>query len=297
MCSRDTSYLLALENTSLTPLQHSILERRYINLVNQFAFRCLMLSILYHSTRTIVTVGSLIVPALLSIQYTDATPGASVGSMSYQIYWVTWVISLLVTTCNGIQSIFKIEKKYFFLHTVMEQLRSEGWQFLELSGRYSGFYTPNETPTHENQFIFFCACVEKIKMKQVEEEYWKVNESQQQGVAQAPKDLSGGAVGQRSFEHLIPPTPLKPMTNVVYDHHTPEMHTMVTIQETPEQSPSKSEPLVEHRPQDEPNSQKKENYQSVPVSIILQETTDGGKGNVLLSPKNRLSSQKPSVRF
>jgi len=259
-----------------------------------------MLSILFHSTRTIVTVGSLIVPALLSIQYTDASPGASVGSMSYQIYWVTWVISLLVTTCNGIQSIFKIEKKYYFLHTVMEQLRSEGWQYLELSGRYSGFYTPNERPTHENQFIFFCASVEKIKMRQVEEEYWKVNEGQQQGAGQTYRDLSGSGVGQRSFEQLIPPTPKKPVTNVIYDHHTPETHTLVTIQESEEEhqmQQTKSAPTVEDRPQDEQNSQKKENTQSVPVSIILHETTDGGKGNVLLSSKGRVSSQKPSVRF
>jgi hypothetical protein len=181
MFKADTSFQQALVNVNLTPLQRSILEKRYVELVNQFARRCLFLSVFFHSSRIVVTVGSLIVPALLSIQYTEASPATQdTYSMSYQIYWVTWVISLLVTTFNGIQSIFKLEKKYFSMHTSMEQLRSEGWQYIELSGRYSGFYTPNELPTHENQFIFFCAAIEKIKMKQVEEEYWKVNEAQQQ---------------------------------------------------------------------------------------------------------------------
>ncbi len=209
MCKRDTNFLLSLENVNLTPLQHSVLEKRYIQLVHEFQFRCLVLAILFHTSRTIVTVGSLVVPALLSIQYTDASPASTTYSTSYQIYWVTWVISLLVTTCNGLQNIFKLEKKYYFLHTTMEHLRSEGWQYLQLSGRYSGFFTPSEVPSHENQFVFFCSSIEKIKMKQVEEEYWKVNENQQ---GSAPQDPNKTLQQKKTLEQLIPPTPLRPLS-------------------------------------------------------------------------------------
>lgn len=302
MCSRDLSYLDTLQNVSLTPLQQSILQKRYVLLVQEFAFRCLLLSILFHSSRFIVTVGSLIVPALLSIQYTDAAPGvAGDGSLSYRIYWTTWVISLLVTTCNGIQTIFKLEKKYYFLHTTLEQLRSEGWLFLELSGRYSGYFTPTETPTHENQFIFFCATVEKIKMKQVEEEYWKVNEAQQRD-AQTMRDLSGARIpGQLTISQLIPPTPMKPSTNIVYDRHTPVTHTLVTIQESPEEDTPRrnSSTTIGISSQDEQkqNQKNKNNTESVPVSIVLHETTDGGQGNVLVPPQGGVSPQKPTVRF
>ncbi len=134
MFQKESTFQTAVENVNLTPLQRSILEKRYIELVQQFARRCFVVSIFFHTSRAFVTVGSLVVPALLSIQYTDASPAASTTySMSYQIYWVTWAISLLVTTFNGIQNIFKFEKKYYFLHTTMEQLRSEGWNKIELS--------------------------------------------------------------------------------------------------------------------------------------------------------------------
>jgi hypothetical protein len=55
-------------------------------------------------------------------------------------------------------------------------LHSEGWQYIGLSGRYS----PKDTiipPTHENQFLVFFHMAEKIKMRQVEEEYWKFTDT------------------------------------------------------------------------------------------------------------------------
>ena len=257
MFKKDTSFQNALENVNLTPLQRSILEKRYMELVRQFAKRCFIISIFFHTSRAFVTVGSLVVPALLSIQYTEAAPASqSTYSMSYQIYWITWAISLLVTTFNGIQNIFKFEKKYYFLHTTMEQLRSEGWQYIELSGKYSGFYTPNEAPSHENQFVYFCASVEKIKMHQVEEEYWKINESQQD----AHKNGSG------KKDALIPPTPFKPLQTTIDIH--PE--TLVKLTELSSEEKNSSSEI-----KDESDEQKQQtSTKSVPVSIILSETTD-----------------------
>ena len=70
---------------------------------------------------------------------------------------------------NGILTLFKIDKKYYFIHTMLERLRSEGWQYFSLTGRYSGHLTSNNKPTHENQFVFFTHYIEKIKMKQIYE--------------------------------------------------------------------------------------------------------------------------------
>ena len=143
--------------------------------------------------RFIVTVGSLLVPALLSIQ----SPG-SVSSVtsSDTIYWSTWAVSLAVTMSNGILALFKIDKKYFSLNTVLEQLTSEGWQYLELSGRYSGHFGDHiHKPTHKNQFVFFCNSVEKIVMRQVEDEFYKVNEG------------TNSAAGGTSPQSILPPSP------------------------------------------------------------------------------------------
>ena len=259
MFKKDTSFQSALENVNLTPLQRSILEKRYIALVHQFTRRCIVISIFFHTSRAFVTVGSLIVPALLSIQYTEAAPASQATySLTYQIYWVTWVISLLVTTFNGIQNIFKFEKKYYFLHTTMEQLRSEGWQYIELSGKYSGFYTPNDPPSHENQFVYFCASIEKIKMHQVEEEYWKINESQQD----AQKNGSG------KKDALIPPTPFKPLQTTIDIH--PQTQTLVKITDMASDEKNSSSEI-----KDESDEEKQQiPTKSVSVPIVLSETTD-----------------------
>jgi Protein of unknown function (DUF4231) len=212
MCKRtpNRSFEVALDGlVTLQDLQKRVILQRYIPLLDTYEFRCAQFAIIFHVCRVIITVGSLIVPALLSIQYTASNP-ASTDDFSFRIYWTTWFLSLFVTTSNGIVTLFKIDKKYYLLHTTLEQLRSEGWQYLGLSGKYSGFHTPNLVPTHQNQFLFFVHAVEKIKMKQVEEEYFKINDGSHPTPTAAPNQQ------QQSnppfvTDGLIPPTPLNPI--------------------------------------------------------------------------------------
>jgi hypothetical protein len=91
-------------------------------------------------------------------------------------------------------SLFKLDKKYFFINTTLEMLHSEGWQYIALSGRYAGKDLIDPS-THENQFLVFSYMAEKIKMRQVEEEYWKFTDTS--GV--------GNATNQKA--PLISPTP------------------------------------------------------------------------------------------
>jgi len=155
--------------------KHRIINR-FIELSESYTRRAFFYAFIFHIGRFMVTVGSLIVPALLSIQYTNSVGAGNIAPVSYQIYWTTWILSLLVTTCNGILTLFTIDKKYYFLHTTLEQLHSETWQYIALTGKYNGHYTKGRVPTHSNQVVFFCHNMEKIKLKQVEEEYFKLTE-------------------------------------------------------------------------------------------------------------------------
>jgi hypothetical protein len=172
----------------ITTRQAEALATRYLSLVETTRVRARIYAAVFHVGRTIVTVGSLIVPALLSIQYTSTGPsGVDSKSLSYVIYWITWFVSLLVTTCNGVLTLFKVDKKYFFLHTTLEQLKSEAWQYIHLSGKY-GKVQNGMAPTHANQYVLFAHSLEKIKLKQIEEEYFKLTD------AHLPKD-GGPGVG------------------------------------------------------------------------------------------------------
>lgn len=158
------------ESLELEPYKKLVLQERYLDVLHDFKRRAARLSCMFYSTRLIVTIGSILVPAFLSIQ-------GSAGTIHQaEIYWTTWIISVMVTICNGLMSLFKLDKKYFFIHTTLELLTSEGWQYIGLSGRYSPKDAPI-TPTHENQFLVFFHMAEKIKMRQVEEEYWKFTDT------------------------------------------------------------------------------------------------------------------------
>ena len=156
-----------------------------------------------------ITVGSLLVPALMSIQNSDKDMMYSGVNFPIHMYWATFIISVLVTTFNGILTLFKVDKKYYFLNTTLERLRSEGWQFFGLTGRYSGHLINHRQPTHANQFMFFIHYVEKIKMKQVEEEYYKADEK--------PVHITNGSnqvSGIAGTQELYPPSPDQPLINM-----------------------------------------------------------------------------------
>jgi hypothetical protein len=153
----------------LTNLQKRILEVRYLSVVKEYEDRLRYVDFMYHLTRTTISLGSVTVPALLSIQSPNA------GGNSVTLYWATWVLSILVTIFHNFNSIFRFDKKFLGLHTTLEKLKSEGWQYLELSGRYSGHHG-HVSPTHLNQYVYFVNSIERIKLKQVEEEYNSIGE-------------------------------------------------------------------------------------------------------------------------
>jgi hypothetical protein len=213
-----------------------IFRDRYLLVLGNFQTRACRYGKAFHGCRTIVAVGSLLVPALLSIQYIPSTSGGTTTANSIALYWITWVISLLVTMSNGIYTLMKVDKKYYFLNTLVEQIRSEGWQYISLTGRYAGTAAVVGSNTHDYQFMYFCHIIEKIKMHQVEEEYFKLTDeySKSQGhagsgnaraalVGSAATATGTGTAAPRvspsssngNLPSLIPPTPEQPLSTVM----------------------------------------------------------------------------------
>jgi hypothetical protein len=175
MCrSRDISSIhYRLVNIGVSPETKENVQYRYLSVLHSYSARRSRYSWAFHSLRLIITVGSLIVPAILSFPYFNGAVQADSGAaMSFESYLVTWVLSLLVTISNGLMSLMKIEKKYYIMNTVYEQLLSEGWQYINLTGRY-GPRKGDAKPTHELQAPLFTHMIEKIRMKQIEDEYFK----------------------------------------------------------------------------------------------------------------------------
>jgi len=193
-----------IQDIDLTITQKHIIQLRYINVLEDLQKRTRNYSIVFFLSHFIVSVGSLFVPALLSVQNSNQIVGVNSVHFTMQVYWATFIISLLVTISNGILTLFKIDKKYYFLNTTVERLRTEGWQYIGLTGRYSGHLLPGEEPTHKNHFIFFTHQIEKIKMKQVEEEYYKTDDKIAQNPTTTNNTKNTGVVNE-----LLPLSPDK----------------------------------------------------------------------------------------
>jgi hypothetical protein len=196
--------------TDLDPSKKRMLQLRVNGLLAEYLFRCRVYSVTFHGLRITTTIGSLIVPALLSVQYVNGNVSTQSATIGVQVYWTVWILSLFVTVCNGLLNLMKIDKKYYMIHTCYQHLLSEVWQYLQLSGKYSGLYTQGEQATHLNQYIYICNMLEKIRMKHIEEEYYKVLEQST----------------SRQAESLIPPTPFKVS---VEENSTPPVNGEITL--------------------------------------------------------------------
>lgn len=185
-------YKQVLGIVSLPAEKRQFFEDRYLRLLETSYRRCRKIAIVYNSHRLVITVGSIIVPALLSIQHTESVN--SYTELINGVYWTTWILSLLVSIANGMLVMFKFDRKYYLFHAVFEQLKTEGWQFLALTGNYRG---AAETHTHEQQFSAFSHTVERIRMRQTEEEFVKLQDvAGIRQVATATAPLVGPAAAQ-----------------------------------------------------------------------------------------------------
>ena len=117
----------------------------------------------YNGLRFVMTIGSILLPAILSIGQMD--PTKLPRNFDTITYWTSWSLSLTITACNGFLQLFSLDKNYIAYSLVVEQLKTEGWQYFQLSGKYEN------AQNHGQAFKQFCKSVEGVKRKQIEQEY------------------------------------------------------------------------------------------------------------------------------
>jgi hypothetical protein len=162
------SQLVSMEDNHLDAMSKQILKSRYINLVNSLEVKSKRSAFWFTTLNTFTTVGSIIVPALLSVQDRTFQVNATDQDQDTHengIYWATWGVSLMVTLSNALLRLFSLDKTYITRKIKSNHLKSEGWLFLELAGEYSRY------STHQEAFVYFCNSIEKIKTEQIIEEY------------------------------------------------------------------------------------------------------------------------------
>ena len=148
----------------------------------------------YNGFRFVVTVGSILLPAILSIGQMD--PAKLPKNFESVSYWGAWTISLTVTICNGFLQLFSLDKNYFEFALTSEQLKTEGWQFFQLSGKYEDY------EDHIEAYRPFCKSIENIKRKQVEKEFSGKGESKKKKEFDFAKELKKNLPDQYEGKQL-----------------------------------------------------------------------------------------------
>ena len=146
-----------------TKTDNSILKSRFLAEVLTYEQRKNHTKKYYNIFRFIVTTGSILLPAVLSLGQMD--PAKLPKNFDNISYWCSWMLSLSVTASNGFLQLFSLDKNYFEYAITTEQLKTEGWQYFQLSGKYEDY------EDHEEGYRPFCKSIENIKRKQVEKEY------------------------------------------------------------------------------------------------------------------------------
>jgi hypothetical protein len=183
-----------INELDLSNYQKIIIYDRYLKTVEYYFCSKRCYDFLYYIMKFLIQSCSIVVPALLSIEYffEDSTvfinenenesilleelfEEITADNINNPIFWSVWGLSLLVGLLTNIIGLFGIDSKFFTTGQTYLKLISEGWQYFELTGKYS---VPDNKRnekhvinSHRTQFNNFCNEIEKLYKNETELRY------------------------------------------------------------------------------------------------------------------------------
>ena len=154
--------------------QKNYLYIRYLRILRKIENNSKRSTFWYFTFSSIVTVGSIIVPALISIQ--DET-------LQKKVYWPMWGISISVTLSNAIIKLFNIDKTYITRNIKLDKFKSEGSTYLSQTDKYN-------IDDSKERFEEFVKNIEALKKQQIMEEFTQRSETSPLRAKKDPKDYS-----------------------------------------------------------------------------------------------------------
>ena len=106
----------------------------------------------YRVLRLATIIGGVIVPALVSW---------TVGDGDDLMKALTFIVSLVVALSAAVEEFFRYGERWRHYRRTVESLKSEGWQFLQLSGPYVNM-------THSQAYPAFATRVEELSREEVD---------------------------------------------------------------------------------------------------------------------------------
>ena len=134
------------------------LEARWLQYVDWWDSRASKAKWKYLGLRSTVVVGGALIPALVGLREM-AAQASYAGCFAV----ASIIVSLLIAICTGLDSLFGYGDIWREKRIAAEMIKSEGFCFLELTGKYAPF------TTHRDAYQAFAASVEDIILKEIKE--------------------------------------------------------------------------------------------------------------------------------
>lgn len=141
-----------IASITLPELNKQFMQARWLEQVLWMERKALDAMWWYRVLRLTTIIGGVIVPALVGLSLS--------GEWEMPTKVLTFVISLVVALSAAVDGFYRYGERWRHYRSMVEALKSEGWQFLQLSGTYANH-------NHEQAYPTFAARVEELSREEV----------------------------------------------------------------------------------------------------------------------------------
>lgn len=165
-----------VDDLDLDPARKRFLRSRWLDQLVWTESKAARARNRYYALRLTTLIGALLVPALATLDPQDDT-------LHNAVRIATWVVGLVVAISAAIEGFFHYGDRWRTYRRTAELLKTEGWLFLQLSGRYSA-----NGSTHAAAYPAFALRVEELIQANVDTYLLKVTAEE----ADKKKERHGG---------------------------------------------------------------------------------------------------------
>jgi hypothetical protein len=126
-----SSFTAVLDKTEISEYAKVVIRERYVEMVVEFENKNAATRRLYTGLRVVVMLGGIAMPAFITVMQSLKCDHAA------DLFWLTLSTSLAVSVSASVMEVFDVVKSHYTYLATSEQLQTEGWSFLSLSGNYA----------------------------------------------------------------------------------------------------------------------------------------------------------------
>jgi hypothetical protein len=207
-----------IDQLDLPKLYKQSMERRWLDQVLWMEKKASHCQRWHNRLRLTAVVGGVILPALVGVNFLDNTN----KTLKLWFPYVTFALSQAIAVSVAVEEFCRYGDRWRQYRQTAENLKTEGWQFFQLSGQYE------QAKTHANAYPLFASHVESVIQNDVKTyitELVKQKEKEQEDVDKVVEVARGVQLPTHAF---VESTPIQPMFAQSGVAETPEASSLAS---------------------------------------------------------------------